>query len=177
MGHSFHFLQRLERADDVPIKRAMELYHRSRLVTSILHRLSLSDEHQRLGISLDPEDEGSFLVLSAEGELITCSEQVLPKGRSLLNETLQASRDLLKESSLFLQVIGHTDWVGFLLYNKNLSRRRAMNMFHFLRSMGICYYLIQAADIAFLKSSKCRKGICGCHRTVFQRRQYRRVEF
>lgn len=72
MGHSFHFLQRLERADDVHIKRAMELYHRPRLVTSILHRLSLSDEHQRLGISLDPEDEGPFLVLSAEGEFITC---------------------------------------------------------------------------------------------------------
>ena len=105
------------------------------------------------------------------------SDQVLPEGRLLLNDTLQVIKSLLKNRSLRLQVIGHTDRIGSLRYNKDLSKRRALNVLHFLRKMGIGFHRMKADGMAFLKPNKCRGNIRHCNRTAYQRQQNRRVEF
>jgi hypothetical protein len=72
MGHSHHFLSRLDRVSHDEVELSLGLYNNAPLVKHILARSGLPPRAERVAISLDDRSEGPFLLVTREGRFVTC---------------------------------------------------------------------------------------------------------
>lgn len=72
MAHADHFLTRLDRLAGGDVELALELYRDPELLRTIVTSSGLTDNAERLAISLDDPEEGPFLVVTREGAFVTC---------------------------------------------------------------------------------------------------------
>ncbi len=91
-GHAVHFLERLERAEDSEAEFAMELYRKPNMVRMMLLMISPPPEVKRIAISIAPEDEGPFIVVTRHGHFVTCLGRGMRIGESFVvkHERLQS---------------------------------------------------------------------------------------
>ncbi len=72
MGHAVHFLERLERANAIQADLALSLYRDPEAVAVVLGEARLPPEPDRVALSLDPRNQGPFLLVTREGNFVTC---------------------------------------------------------------------------------------------------------
>lgn len=80
MGHAHHFLSRLDRVSLPHLERALELYRDERLMRFVLHESKLPDGAERVAISLDDPVRGPFVVVTREGQFVTCLGEGMTTG-------------------------------------------------------------------------------------------------
>ena len=132
-GHATHFLARLKRADGGQAELAMDLYHKPKLLRMVLAMMDPAKEHERVAISLDPEDKGPYIVATREGRFVTCLGEGMKIGdlylighdrlRSYLDrlEELHGRREFIEEATSDLKKgYGLND----LVYTKGLGMSR-----------------------------------------------------
>ena len=100
MGHSVHFLQRIERLDMQRADRALALYRQPELVREVLARIRLPDRADRLALALEDREHGPHIVLSREGHFITCLAPGMHTGDLPVVSHGQFERHLEKASLL-----------------------------------------------------------------------------
>ena len=114
MGHAIHFLQRLERVDYKQADLALRLYRKQDLLKLLLHFLDVPEQHERFAISLDEDEKGPYLVLTREGEFVTCLGKgmsvdklfVVPHGR--FSAHLKKAEDFFKDREQAKEVVGES---------------------------------------------------------------------
>ena len=67
-----HFLQRLDRLSSSQLELALGLYRDSELVKALLGDLRLGEVSPRVAISIDDKVRGPFIVVTREGQFVTC---------------------------------------------------------------------------------------------------------
>jgi hypothetical protein len=67
-----HFLRRLERLNGQQVELALVLYRDSELVKMLLNELKVSDSAARVAISLNHPVRGPFVIVTREGQFVTC---------------------------------------------------------------------------------------------------------
>ena len=72
MEHAIHFLERLQRANEEQTNLALELYNDSERVRFVLEQASLPAGPERVALSIDPSDEGPYVLVTREGKFVTC---------------------------------------------------------------------------------------------------------
>jgi hypothetical protein len=106
MVHAEHFLQRLERTSGHETELALDLYYDSRLVQAILTRARLPEQAARVAISLDHAEDGPFVIVTREGEFVTCLGRGMSPGehpiitRRELDRFAHRHRDLKERMTL-----------------------------------------------------------------------------
>ncbi|MFI5297948.1 MAG: SEC-C metal-binding domain-containing protein [Polyangiales bacterium] len=78
MPHDAHFLQRLDRVNDVQVELALRLYRDDGLLRYLFETAGVAESAGRVAISLDDDVEGPFVVVTRAGAFVTC----LGKGMS-----------------------------------------------------------------------------------------------
>jgi hypothetical protein len=81
MSHAEHFLSRLVRLADDQVRLALSLYHDSGWVRDALESISLPDGTERVALSLDDPRRGPFLVLTRDGQFVTCLARDMSPGQ------------------------------------------------------------------------------------------------
>ncbi len=132
-GHATHFLKRLKRADGGQAELALELYHKPALLRMVLGMIDPPKKHERVAISLDPEDKGPYIVATREGRFVTCLGEGMKIGdlyligrdrlRSYMDrvEELRGRAEFVKEATSDLKKgYGLDD----LVYTKGLEMSR-----------------------------------------------------
>lgn len=71
-GHSTHFLRRLDRLGDEQVEVALTLYRDRDLLKEVLGKTAIPYAAERVAISLDDPREGPFVVVTREGDYVTC---------------------------------------------------------------------------------------------------------
>jgi hypothetical protein len=71
-SHAEHFLSRLDRLPRSEIDLALELYRDPTLLRFILSSVSLPDGAERVAISIDDPVLGPFLIVTRNGDFVTC---------------------------------------------------------------------------------------------------------
>lgn len=72
MQHAEHFLTRLERLAGSEVDLALELYRDPELVRTLVAAVGLPEGSERLAISLGDAAQGPFLVVTRDGQFVTC---------------------------------------------------------------------------------------------------------
>jgi len=72
MGHSIHFLERLERIAGARLALALRLYYDRELVQHVLRVVPLPPGLDRVAVSLGHLREGPFVILTTTGQFVTC---------------------------------------------------------------------------------------------------------
>lgn len=72
MGHATHFLQRLDRVNELQVELALSLYRDDALLKAVLGSVELPAAAERVAISLGDPREGPFVVLTRTGRFVTC---------------------------------------------------------------------------------------------------------
>ncbi len=72
MGHDHHFLERLDRASRVEVEFALSLYRDAEGVRFLIDNVSLPKDAGRIALSIAPEGAGPHVVVTREGQFVTC---------------------------------------------------------------------------------------------------------
>jgi hypothetical protein len=81
MSHAEHFLSRLVRLADDEVKLALSLYYDSLWVREALRSVPLPEGAERVALSLDDCCKGPFLVVTREGQFVTCLARDMDTGQ------------------------------------------------------------------------------------------------
>jgi hypothetical protein len=72
MGHATHFLQRLDRVNELEVELALTLYRDPQLLKAVLSSVELPAKAERFALSLGDPVNGPFVVLTRTGHFVTC---------------------------------------------------------------------------------------------------------
>ena len=81
MSHAEHFLSRLVRLADDQVKLALALYHDSEWVRDVLGSVALPEAAGRVALSLDDVRRGPYLVVTRDGNFVTCLARDMSPGQ------------------------------------------------------------------------------------------------
>ncbi len=117
MGHPTHFLQRLDRAGAGFVDRALDLYRNPDLVSLLV---AGHGDHERVAVSLAPDNEGPYVVVTHRGDFVTC----LARGMGIEGLGLIPFERLESVTQ------------GFQLYRRHTGERGAAGILTKLMHMG-----------------------------------------
>jgi hypothetical protein len=72
MGHAIHFLSRLERLGLQETELALSLYRDTKLLREVISMAKLPEAHERVAIAMRAEANGPHLVVTRDGDFVTC---------------------------------------------------------------------------------------------------------
>ncbi len=115
MAHDLHFLERLSRVESDHVELALALYHDVPLVRHLLETHPLPDSAARVALSLDDPALGPFVIVTREGDFVTClgpgmspaPHPVIP--RAHLDRT---SRELTRVRDALTRAMAHAEVRG-----------------------------------------------------------------
>lgn len=133
-----------------------------------MFRSSLNHEINNGRVSLERSDDGSGMVLSLDGQIMfeSGSDRIRPAAYDELNRIIRAWND---NPDVNVIITGHTDNVGSLKHNRDLSARRAEAVVLYMLKRGVPFqriYTRGAGELAPVADNNTAQG----------RQQNRRVD-
>jgi hypothetical protein len=92
MGHAVHFLQRVERLSPVQADLALTLYREPGLVRHVLRVVSLPEGAERVALALEDAPEGPHVIVTRDGQFVTCLGAGMTVGECPVVSRLQLDR-------------------------------------------------------------------------------------
>ncbi|HEV8322797.1 MAG TPA: SEC-C metal-binding domain-containing protein [Myxococcota bacterium] len=139
MGHAVHYLKRLARVRPAEVDLGLALYRDAGLLRFLLTQVRLPESAARVALSLDDASEGPFLVVTRDGELVTCLGRgmhptglpVVTRGQlDSLSEKVDVLRARVRQARAYDQGRAHKDQLLARLWRAGdaLSREEMMGL-------------------------------------------------
>lgn len=133
MGHATHFLTRLERLDLPEVEIAMAIYRDTAMLRYVLGMCNLPEGAERVAIAMRDEGEGPHLVVTRDGDFVTCLGEgmrpgdlpVVPRGQlNALRGRVDELRVRMAEAEAMAGGISQTGRLLGLLFTEGMGLSR-----------------------------------------------------
>jgi hypothetical protein len=121
MPHQHHFLSRLDRIAAPQVEMALDLYRDHQLLRFLLERARIPEGAPRVALSLDDPERGPFLIVTRDGQFVTCLAEGMTVGdlpiitREKLDGIAAKHADLKARFAARRQLAGRLGGTGKLL--------------------------------------------------------------